>query len=153
MATGPVEIFWREARAALGPDAPQEPPPAWSFGDSPELADELLALVIEGRKTATCQSVWAYEAENEPIPRPGDLSIVLDGSGAPACVIETTEVRIMPMNEVDAQFAYDEGEDDRTWESWYREHERFLRRTLPAIGREFDPTIPLVLERFRLLYP
>ena len=30
--------------------------PRWSFGDSPELADALLALVREGRKTATC---WA----------------------------------------------------------------------------------------------
>lgn len=148
-----IAAFWSASRAALGPGAPEQPPPSWSFGDSPELADELLALVMDGRKTATCDSVWAYEAAGEPLPQPGDLSIVLDGRGAPACVIETTEVRVMPMNEVDAQFAYDEGEDDRTWESWYAAHERYFRRTLPAIGREFDPAMPLVLERFRRCYP
>ena len=29
------------------------PPPAWSFGDNPELADQLLDLVLAGTKTAT----------------------------------------------------------------------------------------------------
>lgn len=28
--------------------------PRWPFGDSPELADELLALVLAGGKRATC---------------------------------------------------------------------------------------------------
>ena len=29
----------------------------FAFGDSPELADELLALVLAGRKTATCAAL------------------------------------------------------------------------------------------------
>ena len=31
--------------------------PRWPFGDSPELADELLALVLAGGKRATCSSL------------------------------------------------------------------------------------------------
>ena len=34
--------------------------PRWSFGDSPELADDLLDLVLSGAKRATCSSLaWA----------------------------------------------------------------------------------------------
>ncbi len=153
MTTAAIVEFWNQSREELGSAVPVDPPQAWHFGDSPELADELLALVMEGSKTATCDALWRFEAENEPIPQPGDLSIILAGDGTPKCAIETVEIRIMPMNQVDAQFAYDEGEDDRTWESWYAAHERYFSRTLPSIGREFDPTMPLVLERFRRRYP
>lgn len=148
-----IDAFWTEARSHLGDDAPLETPQAWSFGDSPELADELLGLVLEGRKTATCDAVWRFEADAEPIPIPGDLSIILDGAGTPRCVIETTEIRIVPLNEVDAQFAYDEGEGDGSREFWYAAHEAYFSRTLPGIGRGFSPTMPVVLERFKLRYP
>ncbi|CAN5555862.1 ASCH domain-containing protein [soil metagenome] len=148
-----VDAFWKSARASLGDEALRETPQSWTFGDSPELADELLALVLEGRKTATCDAVWRFEADGEPIPKPGDQSIILDGSGAPRCIIETTEIQITPLNEVDAQFAYDEGEGDRTRAFWYAAHESYFRRTLSAIGCEFSPEMPVVLERFRRRYP
>jgi uncharacterized protein YhfF len=148
-----IDEFWNEAQLSIGKDMPDDPPEAWAFGDSAELADSLLALVLEGKKTATCDALWRFEADGEEVPEPGELSIVLDGSGAPRCVLETTEIRIMPMNEVDEQFAYDEGEGDRSREYWYAAHERFFNRTLSEIGREFDPTMPLVLERFKLIYP
>jgi uncharacterized protein YhfF len=147
-----IEKFWQEARATLGESAPIEPPEAFAFGDNPALADELLALVLEGKKTATCDALWSYEARDEAPPKPGTLWIVLDGRGNPRCVIETTEMRVMPMNEADPEFAYDEGEGDRSWEWWYAAHERYFGRTLPAIGKEFDPFMPVVLERFRLCY-
>lgn len=148
-----INDFWQLARDALGADTPESPPQAWAFGDSAELADELLALVLEGRKTATCDALWRFESDGEPVPTPGDLSIILDGSGEPRCVLEATEIRIMPMNEVDEQFAYDEGEGDRSRDWWHAVHEGYFSRTLSEIDREFDPAMPLVLERFKLLYP
>ena len=33
---------------------------AWKFGDSPELADELVQLVLSGSKTATCSSIASF---------------------------------------------------------------------------------------------
>ena len=47
------------------------------------------------------------------MPQAGDLNIILDGSGAPLCLIETVSVESKPFNTVDAQFAYDEGEGNR----------------------------------------
>jgi uncharacterized protein YhfF len=143
-----LSAWWRRARESLGlpPDAPL--PDAWHFGDSPAMADRLLALVLAGTKTATAGALCEYEARSEPLPAVGTYSIVLDGAGAPACVIETTEVRIVPMSEVDAQHAFDEGEGDRTLASWREAHEGFFRRFLPTIGLAFSPDMPLVLERF-----
>ncbi|PRZ05239.1 uncharacterized protein YhfF [Isoptericola sp. CG 20/1183] len=128
------------------------PPPAWAFGDNPELADELLALVLAGTKTATASLVVEYDESAEQMPRRGDLSILLDGAGDPRALIRTTEVETVPFDEVSAEHAWAEGEDDRTLESWREQHERYWRRTLAGTAHEFDPSMPVVCERFTVLY-
>ena len=148
-----VEAFWRRYLATCGEkEASSNPPEAWSFGDNPALADELCQLVLAGIKTATCSLLWEYEAEEEAIPQQGLLSIILDGQGEPRAVIETTQVIIQPFNQVDATFAYEEGEDDRSLESWRREHWRYFSRTSQTKGWQLDENMPLVCERFRLVY-
>ncbi len=91
--------------------------PSFAFGDSPALADELLDLVLKGLKTATCST------EDEPnTPTPGEKWIVRDGRGTPCCVIETLEVTYRRFPEVDAAFAYEEGEGDRSLAYWRSAH-------------------------------
>lgn len=148
-----IDAFWRRYVATLPPDAPRPAGyTAWAFGDSPALADELGALVYAGTKTATCGSLWEYEADGEPVPAPGDLSVILTGEGVPLCIIETTEVTVQPFNTVDARFAYDEGEDDRSYEYWHDVHLRFFTRSCARIRRELDESMPVVAERFRVVY-
>ncbi len=91
------------------------------FGDSDEMANTLGRLVVDGIKTATCS---AYDPSGKT-PHIGEQTIIEDSKGRALCVIETTEVRIVPLDQVDAQFAYDEGEDDRSLKSWRREHQAF----------------------------
>ena len=129
------------------------PPPAWSFGDNPRLADELLELVLDGTKTATSSALAELEAAGEPVPRPGDLSILLDAEGHPRALIRTSRVDVVPLRDVTGEFAALEGEDDRTLVSWRREHERYFRRVLEPAGVEFDESLPVALERFEVLYP
>src|SRR6516162_9690655 len=78
----------------------------FSFGDSPELADELAELVLTGKKRATC---WA--AGEGPKTQVGKQWVVLDGTGDPIAVIETVELTQRRFDEVDAAFAFDDGED------------------------------------------
>lgn len=150
-----IAAFWQGYIAQLPEAHPHRHATykVWSFGDSPALADELLHLVLEGVKTATAASLWEYEAENEAIPEAGGVSIVLDGRGMPACILETVEVFVRPFDEIPAEFAYEEGEYERTLESWRREHQKYWTRALAAIGREFSPDMPVVAERFRLIFP
>ena len=158
-----IQQFWEMARGRArlggldvvtgGSVASTIPPQAWAFGDSPRLADELLALVVEGTKRATASSVAELQAAGEQIPVPGDLSIVLDGAGHPRVLLRTTHVDVVPFDEVTEEFAALEAEDDRSLASWRREHERYFRRVLEGTGTEFSADLPVVCERFEVLYP
>jgi uncharacterized protein YhfF len=149
-----IEAYWSSYLETLPADSPirDEQYVAEAWGDSPRLANELGALIVAGTKTATCSALWEYEAEGEALPKTGLKTIVLDGNGAPLCIVETTEVVVRPFDEVDARFAYEEGEGDRSLEDWRDAHWRFFSRTLPEIGREPTMDMPLVCERFRVIY-
>ncbi len=122
-------------------------PPAWAFGRTPEQADSLLALVLDGTKTATASALADYEAEDEPLPQVGALGIVTDGAGHPRALIETTSVEVVAFDDVLAEHAHLEGEGDRSLAHWRAVHADFF-----AGGSGLDPAMPVVLERFRLLY-
>lgn len=158
-----IQEFWEMARGRAklgrldvvtgGSVASTVPPPAWSFGDSPRLADELLALVLDGAKRGTSSTFPELEAAGEPLPKKGDLSILLDGAGHPRALIRTASVDVVPFGAVTAEFAALEDEDDRTLASWRREHERYLRRVLEGTGTAFSDDLPVVCEVFEVLYP
>ncbi len=146
--------FWQSYLETLPADSPVrlEEYVAEGWGDSPEMADELGALIAAGTKTATCSALWEYEAEGSALPETGLKTIVLDGSGEPLFTIETTEVEVRAYDEVDERFAYEEGEGDRSLQYWREAHWRFFSRTLPNIGKEPAPDMPLVCERFRVVH-
>jgi uncharacterized protein YhfF len=149
---GEVASFWARYLTALGSAPSSSVPPAWCFGDTVELADELIELVVRGPKRATVGAVAEYEADGDPLPAVGDLSIVTDGSMRPRALLETTEVRVGPLSSVDEQFAWDEGEGDRTRASWLDAHTWFFTRAYARMGLEFHPLIPVVFERFAVRY-
>jgi len=124
----------------------------WAFGDSPDMADRLLALVITGVKRATCGSLDAYRSRGEAVPVPGEYSVVCDGAGEARCVIQTISVRIIAFEDVDEAFAAEEGEGDRSLASWRRGHMAYFERDLARLGLAASPHMPLVCERFRVLY-
>jgi len=126
---------------------------AWAFGDNPSLSDELLSLVLEGKKRGTAELLAEFEHRGEPVPEVGGYSVVLDGRGKPTAVIRTTRVNIMSFTEVTSEFAYSEGEDDRTLDSWRREHRKYYTRVLAARGERFDEASLVVTESFELLHP
>lgn len=155
MNSAAVDAYWEQFLANLPADSPYRGRGfiAEGWGDGPEMADELGALIAQGTKTATCSSVWEWEAEGQTPPGLGTLTVVLDGKGDPLCIVETVEVAIRRYNEVDVDFARAEGEGDLSLAYWRDAHKRFFTRTMARIGREFSEEMPLVCERFRIIYP
>jgi len=149
-----IKAYWQKFLSSLPADSPYHSKTyvAESWGDNPALADELGALIVQGIKTGTCSAVWEWEAEGNPIPEEGYITIALDGNGEPLCVVETYEITIRKYNEVDADFARTEGEGDLSLEYWREEHKRYFTRTLAKIGKEFSADMPLACERFRVIY-
>ncbi|MCA9913096.1 MAG: ASCH domain-containing protein [Anaerolineae bacterium] len=155
MKTNPaIQAYWETYLKTLPADHPYHNATytAWGFGDSPRMADELGALVKSGIKTATASLIWEYEFDGEALPQVGDISIILDGQDQPMCIIETTELRQQPFNQVEEQFAYDEGEGERTLAQWRKDHWAFFGRSCERIGRERSETMPVLCERFRVVY-
>ena len=113
----------------------------FAFGDGPALADELIGLVLGGRKTATC---WSLRDGQQTYP--GKRMAVCDGEGRPRAVVETVTLEQKRYFEVDAAFARLEGEGDLTLEDWREGHRLYFERT-----GGFEPEMMLWCETFRLV--
>jgi uncharacterized protein YhfF len=147
--------FWKAYQASLPVGHPHWSapiPPAWGFGSGAEMADELGSLVVAGIKQATCSSLNEIHAEGEAVPVPGELRIILDGHNTPIAIIETTSIEIMKLNEVPAEFAYEEGEGDRSLEYWLNGHRHYFSMTHERLGLPMSDDIPVVCERFKLIW-
>ena len=123
------------------------------FGATRESASKLGELVRSGRKTATASLFWAYEHENEALPEPGQREITIDWDGNLLAIIETMSVEVVHYREVDADWARLEGEGDLSLAHWRRVHWRFFEHECALIGREPSEDMPIVCQRFRVLYP
>ena len=146
-----VRAFWASYADATGETG--QPAAVYAFGDNPALAEELLALVMSGRKTATAELVEQYRADGEDLPAVGDLCVVTRADGTPAAILRTTEIRIAPLSSVDRDFARDDGEGDRSLESWREGHERYFRRSCDSLGIAFSAELDVVFERFDRVWP
>jgi uncharacterized protein YhfF len=148
-------VFWQEYLASLphAEEAARRFYEVFQIGNSHEAANAGAALIKQGVKTTTSALLWGYQAANKPLPEVGSLSIVIDGSGDPVCVVETIAVDIKPFADVDAAFAYDYGEWDCTLEGW-RAHSWALNAPrCQALGKAPAPDMPMVCERFHVVYP
>jgi uncharacterized protein YhfF len=147
-----LQRFWNAFASASGEPDDSRFLEAFAFGDSESLANDLAALVLQGVKRATAGSLWAIQAEGKQLQKPGDLSIVTNWVGQPLCIIETEAVEIVPFREVTAEFAAAEGEGDSSLSFWRAAHTDAFTRECSRIGRAFEQTMPVVCERFRVVY-
>lgn len=143
--------FWLEfcEKSGVNPATPYQ---VWFFGNSAKMAKELVELVISGKKKATASLVDFNEKHPEVAPIDNCHSVITDFDGNPMCVIQTTEIRHLPFDEVDAQFAFDEGEGDQTLEDWQTRHWHYFTKEAAENGLEFEEKSLVCCERFKLLY-
>jgi uncharacterized protein YhfF len=123
------------------------------FGDCADLADELAAQVITGKKRATTCLLRDFTKLSRPIPKPGNFSVIIDGENSPRCIVQTLQVDIKPLCDVDESFAWDEGGGDRSLEWWRSAHARYFKRQGARDGFAIDDCTELVLERFAVVWP
>nr|WSX74276.1 ASCH domain-containing protein [Streptomyces sp. NBC_00899]WSX79659.1 ASCH domain-containing protein [Streptomyces sp. NBC_00899] len=126
------------------------------FGVPGELRDQLVGAVLDGSKTSTTGVVADYEHHDEALPEAGERLLVVDSGDRPVAVIETTEVRVVPLREVDLAHAVDEGEGYDSVAAWRRGHEEFwhspeMRAAMDDPDFTVDDDTPLVLQRFRMI--
>ncbi|MDX2408249.1 ASCH domain-containing protein [Streptomyces microflavus] len=136
-----------ETREPLGPFLLAFPGP---------LRDRLVAAVLSGEKVSTSGLLAEYELEGEELPPVGERSALIDSEGREVAVLEMTEVRVLPLGEVDLQHALDEGEGYRSVAEWRAGHEAFwhgeeMREAMGDPSFTVDDGTMIVAERFRVV--
>jgi uncharacterized protein YhfF len=121
----------------------------YAFGSGPAHADELLAFVDRGTKRATVGALVELALLDDPLPAVGQLWGLLDGAGDPRFVAETIDVQPGRLEDGTPAFAWDEGEDDRTFETWWEGH----RTWAAQLGRSEADPFEVLFERFRIVWP
>ncbi|MEV5277266.1 ASCH domain-containing protein [Streptomyces sp. NPDC051994] len=119
--------------------------------------DRGVAAILSGRKTALTGLLEIYEHAEEAVPVAGQRFSVLDSDGRPAVTIELVDVRVVPMREIDDDFARAEGRGYSGVAEWRAAHEEFFRsegvseylRRTPVI----DGDTLVVAQRFRVAEP
>ncbi|GAB3007328.1 hypothetical protein GCM10023080_086190 [Streptomyces pseudoechinosporeus] len=130
--------------------------PKAEFAFPRPLHDQLVAAILDGSKTSTTGLLVDYEHEGEPLPEARSRSVVVDSDDRPVGVIKVTDVRVVPLAQVDLAHAVDEGEGYTSVAEWRAGHERFwhseeMRAALEDPDFTVDDTTLAVLERFRLV--
>lgn len=120
------------------------------------LRDRLVAAVLGGEKVSTTGLLAEYEAEAEELPPVGERSALIDSAGREVAVLEVTEVRVLPLGEVDLRHALEEGEGYASVAEWRAGHERFwhseeMREALGDPEFTVDDSTMVVAERFRVV--
>lgn len=152
--TAEQERYWQQYLQTLAWDDPHRRARVIvGQAGGPELADELLALYLAGTKTAGSGLVEDYCAEGEPLPAVGDHWIVLDGNGAPRCILRTERVETHSFVEVPERIAVAEGEGDLSVDFWRRAHSRFYAPFLAQWGLGTIEEATVITEHFVLVHP
>jgi uncharacterized protein YhfF len=132
--------------------------PRWGFATPGPLRDKLTALALAGTKTTTAGLLVDYEIEGESLAVVGERQVLVDSDDRPAAIVETLDLRVVRLADVDDRHAIDEGEGYSNAQDFRVAHERYWNGYLDSIRRALgDPTFaitddtPVVLERFRVV--
>lgn len=145
--------MWEEFIQANPEHTTKPQPDSWYFCASEEPANTCAQLVVDRIKKATCSLLIEYKVENEPLPQVGQLDIVTNWAGEAQAIIRIEKVDIVPFGQVGEQFAYMEGEGDRSLTYWRKAHWEFFSRELEAMDRQPSEEMELVCEHFEIVWP
>lgn len=147
-----VKSFW-ERFCLTNPEInPKTPYGVWYFGNTSEMARRLGELVLKGDKRATTTLLQSAQKDGDE-PSVGDYSVVTDFKGNPMCIIQITEIQTLPFDEVAAEYAFVEGEGDKSLDYWREGHRRFFTNDAAENGLEFNEKSLVICQKFKLLYP
>ncbi len=126
------------------------------FGFPGPLRDKLVTAILNGSKVATTSLELEFRLNGESLPVPGERSTVVDSDNIPVGIIETVNVKVIPLGEVGIEHAIDEGEDYQIVSAWRLSHEKIwysgeMREELGDPDFVVDDSTLVVLERFKLV--
>lgn len=115
------------------------------------VGEEQLSLVLLGKRTANFSAFDSYSINREPLPVSGEMYIVENNNGEPKCIIELTDVNVIPFNEISWQLAQRDGENENL-EEWKEKQRELMEDEAAICGFEFKEDSKIVCEVFKVIY-
>ncbi len=148
-----IDSFWKEFQNEIPEYSGVETPPSYYFCDNEKDADECAELVSEGIKQATTHSLPALQINEKKLPATGDMAIVTDWHGIPKAITKTIKVEIIKFKDITAEYAFIEGEGDRSLSYWQKIHWGYYTRELSDHNLKPFQDMKLVCEYFETIWP
>lgn len=121
----------------------------WCFGGINP--DNLLELVLSGKKSGTSSLKEIYDYYNIKLPEKDEISIITNSKGIPKAVVKLINVKIIPFNLVNEEHAKSEGEGDLSLKYWKEVHWKFFSSECNKMGIEMQDKMLVVCEKFELI--
>jgi uncharacterized protein YhfF len=145
------EEYWNKFKLLAGLDESVRYSDVYYFGLDEKLANELLDLVLKGKKQATTSSIESFIKGGIPLPKVGNYYILTSYDGTPKCIVKNVRVIMSTFKELTFDIVKLEGEDDNL-ESWRQGHQKFFTEEGKHIGYTFSPDMKVVFEEFEVVY-
>lgn len=147
-----IEAYWRNACRDVG-IARDIQYHASTFADDriARDADMLVELARCGQKQGTTHLQLDFTTNHVPMRTTGDYWIILNSAHQPQCIVRLTHVEIMSFYEVAEDHAACEG--DLSLDHWRMVHRVYFQRQCSIWGIEWQETLPVVCEKFKLAWP
>ncbi|NLK46371.1 MAG: ASCH domain-containing protein [Treponema sp.] len=118
-----------------------------SFEDTDEQSIGELTLILCGKKRAFTSALESFKLNNEKLPQKNAFSVLTDWNGEPKGIIQTTNVTILPFEDVTWEMAQKEGEDTNL-EEYRQRYADFFEYDSSIMGYDFKPSMLVVFEEF-----
>lgn len=145
------QSFWDEYISSL-PTPPVEPNIEVNIPGNDEIADELLSLFLEGKKTAASSLLKDYEISEDPLPEIGNYWMILNKDRQPKCIVQTVRIEKNKFKNVNEDIAKAEGEGDLTLEYWRKAHIEFFTPFLKDWGIENLDEEEVITEFYKVVH-
>lgn len=122
------------------------------FCDNSKDANNLLKLVLSGKKRATSHSLLGLQLRKENLPKIGDFTVITDWDGKARCIVRTVAVRLKPFFSIRESYAKLEGEGNGSLDYWKKTHWDYYTRELAQYGRVPRESMIVVCEIFEKVY-
>ena len=148
--TGPIDDYWNQAIASKPELAVDHQ--IRSIGIDEETTVLIIDFIKEGEKVGTFSLPWLMESENIPASHAGQPIILLSYDGKPEIVVQITDIEETTFGEIDYEVTKIDGPPVRDPEVWIPLHREYWNNILKPYGRSCTDDMPVIVERFKLVY-
>ncbi len=132
--------------------ASKDAPKVVRFYDNEQDANMCVDLICKETKRVVSHSLMGFQHRNEPLPKIGEFSVVMDWNGNAKCVIRTSSVKLVPFFAVREELARLEGEGDKSLEHWKKSHWSYFSRELAQFGKVPRESMIVVFQGIEMLF-